>query len=94
MAELVAVLCSLILGLYLSPCYHCRDSQRYSEQLFMKQLHDGRVSATFQFSTVWDVHPLHLSRLENGELWRADRHIYCIVLDGTSNCVFYCCCTS
>ena len=54
----------------LTPCYLGRDSQQYSEQLFMKQLSDGRVSATFQFSTVWGVHPFALSRQENGELWR------------------------
>jgi len=45
----------------------CRRSQRYSEELFLKHLPDGRVSATFQFTTTWDVHPLDLSQTSNGE---------------------------
>lgn len=65
MAELFSLILSL---LSLTPCYLCRDSQQYTEQLFMKQLSDGRVSATFQFSTVWGVHPFALSKPENGEL--------------------------
>lgn len=66
MAGLFSVILTL---LALTPCCQCRDSQQYSEQLFLKQLFDGRVSATFQFSTVWGVHPFSLSRPENGELW-------------------------
>ena len=45
----------------------CRRSQRYSEELFLKHLPDGRVSATFQFTTTWDVHPLDISQPSNGE---------------------------
>ena len=44
-----------------------RAEQRYSEALFMKFLADGRVSATFDFSTVWSVHPLRFSNPGNGE---------------------------
>ena len=51
----------------LAPCYQCRDEQQYSERLFLKLLPDGRVSATFDFSTVWSVHPLNFSSPGNGE---------------------------
>ena len=47
----------------------CRRSQRYSEELFLKHLPDGRVSAIFQFTTTWDVHPLDISRPSNGKPW-------------------------
>jgi hypothetical protein len=59
-----------------------RDDQKYSEALFIKFLPDGRVSATFDFSTVWSVHPLRFSSAGNGELGFI---IDCMILLWTEN---------
>lgn len=32
--------------------------QNYSEDLFVKHLPDGRVMATFDFITTWDINPV------------------------------------
>ena len=65
--EMVPLL--LVVALFsLSPCYQCREDQRHSETLFLRPLADGRVSATFEFSTTWSVHPLRFSSPANGEL--------------------------
>ena len=57
---LLALLC-------LALCSKCRQSQHFSEQLSLKHLPDGRVSATFEFRTSWDVHPLDFSHPASGE---------------------------
>ena len=44
-----------------------RDDQSYREALFTKFLADGRVSATFDFSVIWSVHPLRFTSPGNGE---------------------------
>ena len=72
MAAKLCRLCSstqllLLLLSCLAACYQCRDDQQYSEKLFLKLLPDRRASASFEFSTSWDVHPLDFSNPGNGE---------------------------
>ena len=66
--KMAAAKCVHLLLLWLALC-RCegREDQSYSEALFMKLLADGRVSATFEFSTVWSVHPLLFAHPGNGE---------------------------
>ena len=63
----VQLLTAVFLHLTLPCMCQGRAEQSYSEALFMKFLADGRVSATFDFSTVWSVHPLLFSNPGNGE---------------------------
>lgn len=41
----------------------CREEkQGYQEELLLRHLPDGRVLASFQLTTSWDMHPLSVGR--------------------------------
>ena len=41
----------------------CKDGdQEYREDLLIRHLPDGKVSASFQLTTSWSTHPLTLAR--------------------------------
>lgn len=52
----------LVITLFLLSCALSllgkEHEQRHTEELFLKHLPDGRVFAQFEFTTIWDVHPL------------------------------------
>ena len=59
-------------GLLAAAKKHERE-QDFTELLFLKHLPDGRVLASFEFTTTWDIHPLTFTQPHTGEVvWWVD----------------------
>ena len=57
----------LCLCVLLSAAQKHEREQDFAEQLFLKHLPDGRVLASFEFTTTWDIHPLTFTQPHAGE---------------------------
>lgn len=57
----VASLCLVALG------SHVGGEQSYSEELFLRQLPDGKVLTVLDAATTWAVHPLDFAQARKGE---------------------------
>ena len=58
----------LLSALWLCSCTAANDSQKYEENLFIKNIPGGKVLAFFTFKTIWHITPEELHQDVAGNL--------------------------
>lgn len=64
------VIAVVLLSLWLCSCKAASHSQKYEENLFIKDIPGGKVLAFFTFKTTWHIAPEEVHRDAAGNLMR------------------------